>query len=161
MTTSPPSRVTAKAPAIAGAQSLYESDYVAWVETTLQRLKQQDYDSVDWENLIEEIEDMSRRERQALESNLIILLMHLLKWQCQPEHRSGSWSGSIVEHRRRINKALKDSPSLKPYLQTIIDSAYDDALEQAIAETTLPADRFPPKCPYNMDQVLERGFLPD
>ena len=157
MTTSPLSDTTSKAE----AQSLYEVDYVAWVEATLRRLKQQDYDSVDWENLLGEIEDMSRRERQALESNLIILFVHLLKWQCQPERRSGSWSGSIVEHRRRINKALKDSPSLKPYLYAAIDSAYDDALEQAIAETTLPADQFPAKCPYDMAQVLKRGFLPD
>lgn len=157
MTTSPLSNITSKDE----AQSLYESDYVAWVEATLQRLKQQDYSSVDWENLLGEIEDMSRRERQALESNLIILLMHLLKWQCQPERRSGSWSGSIVEHRRRINQALRDSPSLKPYLHAAIDSAYDDALEQAIAETTLPAEKFPSKCPYALAQVLERGFLPD
>ncbi|MGB7250147.1 MAG: DUF29 domain-containing protein [Phormidesmis sp.] len=143
------------------AQSLYEADYAQWIEATLQKLQQQDYAAVDWENLIEEIEDMGRRERRALVSNLIVLLVHLLKWQYQPERRSGSWSGSIVEHRRRINQALKDSPSLKTYLTAHLNDAYDDALEQAAAETMLPVKTFPAKCPYEIEQILERGFLSD
>jgi hypothetical protein len=43
---------------------------------------------------------MGRSERRSLESNLIVVLLHLLKWQYQPEKRSGSWEGSIIEHRR-------------------------------------------------------------
>jgi len=140
-------------------QSLYEADYVAWVETMLQRLKQKDYSRVDWENLLEEIEDMSRRERKALKSNLTILLMHLLKWQYQPENRSGSWSGSIIEHRQRVNEALDDSPSLKPYLEEIMELAYENALERVAGETMLPESKFPSQCPYKISDFLKRGFL--
>ncbi|MFM7368663.1 MAG: DUF29 domain-containing protein, partial [Sphaerospermopsis kisseleviana] len=81
--------------------TLYETDYLQWIETTLSKLQNQDYTNVDWENLIEEIADMGRSERKSLKSNLIVILLHLLKWQFQPNQRSGSWESSIIEHRRR------------------------------------------------------------
>ena len=74
----------------ADQKSLYETDFVRWVETVVAQLQAQDYASVDWANLIEEIEEMSRRERKSLKSNLVVILLHLLKWQYQPEARSGS-----------------------------------------------------------------------
>jgi hypothetical protein len=75
-------------------QTLYQADFLQWIEMTVEKLRQQDYASVDWENLIDEIEDMGRSERRGLKSNLIVVLVHLLKWQHQPEQRSGSWAGS-------------------------------------------------------------------
>jgi Domain of unknown function DUF29 len=139
---------------------LYDIDFVRWIETTAEKLRIQDYDSVDWENLIEEIEDMSKRERKALKSNLVVALLHLLKWQYQPECRTGSWRGSIREHRRRINDDLKDSPSLAPYLQEIFAECYGYAREQASDETGLLLETFPLDCPYTTKQALESKFLP-
>lgn len=66
---------------------------------------------------------MGRSERKRLKSNVTIVLLHLLKWQYQPQLRSGSWKGSIIEHRQRIRDDLADSPSLKPYLQEIFSNA--------------------------------------
>jgi len=74
----------------ADEKNLYATDFVRWVETVVAQLQAQDYASVDWANLIEEIEEMSRRERKSLKSNLVVILLHLLKWQYQPEARSGS-----------------------------------------------------------------------
>lgn len=141
-------------------QALYETDYLQWIETTVQRIQSQDYAAVDWENLVEEIEDMGRRERQSLESNFIVLLIHLLKWQFQPQKRSGSWKSSIIEHRRRINKALKGSPSLNSYLMDAEAECYREAVEQATAETGLPLEAFPLDCPYELSDLLKAGFLP-
>jgi hypothetical protein len=141
--------------------NLYEADYLKWIETTVEKLKDHDYATVDWTHLIEEIEDMGRSERSSLESNLTILFMHLLKWQYQPDFRSGSWKGSIVEHRRRILKALKNSPSLKPYLEEIFDESYGDAIAQAAAETGLPIDLFPDRCPYSVTEILDTNFFPE
>lgn len=62
-------------------QGLYETDYLQWIEATVQRIQSQDYGAVDWENLVEEIEGMGRQERQSLESNFIVMVIHLLKWQ--------------------------------------------------------------------------------
>ncbi|MGA9382708.1 MAG: DUF29 domain-containing protein, partial [Phormidium sp.] len=58
--------------------NLYETDYLQWIETTVKKLRFGDYTNVDWENLIEEIEDMGRSERRSLKSNLIVVLVHLL-----------------------------------------------------------------------------------
>ncbi|MBD2089507.1 DUF29 domain-containing protein [Microcoleus sp. FACHB-1515] len=142
-------------------QNLYETDYLQWIETTIDQMKQQNYGAIDWENLIEEIEDMGRSERRSLESNLTVILVHLLKWQFQPERRSNSWQASIAEHRRRIRKAFKDSPSLKRYLEEMFAECYEDAIELASIETGLPASTFLRSCPYTSAQVLEAGFLPE
>jgi Domain of unknown function DUF29 len=141
--------------------NLYDRDFVEWVTVTIGQLDRQDYSQVDWENLLEEIGDMSRRERQSLESNLVILLLHLLKWQYQTDRRSGSWKGSIVEHRRRILKTIQRSPSLMAYLQDCFAEAYDDAIEQAAAETGLDPDCFPVICEYTIDQCLDTTFFPE
>ena len=145
----------------ANSKSLYDTDYLKWIKTTVEKLRVHDYSNIDWENLIEEIEDMGRSERRSLESNIVIVLMHLLKWQYQPELRSGSWKGSIAEHRRRIRKSLKDSPSLKPYFEEVFAECYSDAVEQASAETGLSEETFPQLCPYTLAEVLDSQFLPE
>lgn len=142
-------------------QTLYKADYLQWIENTVEKLRSQDYSNVDWKNLIEEIEDMGRSERRRLESNLIVVLLHLLKWQYQPERRSGSWERSIIEHRRRIKKALQDSPSLKPYLESIFAESYLEAVKQAKAETGLPWATFPVQCPDQLADAISDEFLPE
>ena len=86
--------------------------------------------------------------------------MHILKWDYQPDRRSNSWRGSIVEGRTQIRRLLKASPSLKPYLNNIFVECYRDAVEQASAETGLLIDTSPVDCPYCLNQLLESGFMP-
>lgn len=47
-------------------QKLYETDYLRWMETTVEKWRVPDYSNIDWENLIAEIEDMGRSERRSL-----------------------------------------------------------------------------------------------
>ncbi len=148
-------------PLKADCQTLYKTDYLQWIDTTVEKLRSREYANVDWDSLIEEIEDMGRSERRSLKSNLIVVLVHLLKWQFQPECRSGSWEGSVVEHRRRIREALDDSPSLQPYLESIFAECYPQAVKQAKAETRLPLETFPQLCPYELAEVLNDEFLPE
>lgn len=145
----------------ASQKNLYDRDFVGWVKTTVEQLRDQNYADVDWSNLIEEMEDLSRQERKSLKSHLVVLLLHLLKWQYQPQHRSGSWRGSIREHRRRINDDLNDSSSLTPYLQAVLSDCYTSACEQAADETGLTLQTFPADCPYTSEQVLDASFLPE
>ncbi|WP_152590810.1 DUF29 domain-containing protein [Nostoc sphaeroides] len=144
----------------AHSQTLYDTDYLQWIETTVAKLQSHDYANVDWENLIEEIADMGRSERRSLKSNLIVILVHLLKWQFQPEKRSGSWEGSIIEHRRRVKEALDDSPSLKSYIESVFAECYAQAVKQAKAETGLLVESFPLVCPYQLPEVTNDDFLP-
>ncbi|MGI0495934.1 DUF29 domain-containing protein [Limnospira platensis CENA597] len=140
--------------------TLYCEDYVLWIEETLEQLRDRNYDQVDWENLLEEIEDMSKRERSSLRSNLAMTLLHLLKWEFQPELRTGSWAGSITEHRTRILDILEDSPSLKNYLPEAILWAYPRTRRQGKNETGLPLEVFPAECPYAIADILNDDFLP-
>jgi len=59
--------------------ALYEEDFVLWTEKTAELLKRKEFDRVDWENLIEEVECMGKSERQAITSLLTVLIEHLLK----------------------------------------------------------------------------------
>ena len=139
--------------------SLYEQDFYLWIETTVNQLKNRQLAAVDLENLIEEVEAMGRSEKQALESNLVVVLLHLLKYQYQPDQRSNSWLSSIYEYRRRLNKALKNSFSLKPYYIEVFEECYQDARQEAALETDLALETFPLVCPFTLEATLDRDFL--
>ncbi len=138
---------------------LYEQDFSLWVENTVEKLKQKKLDNIDWDNLIEEIESLGKSEKNALQSNLRILLMHLLKWKYQRDRRSNSWSYTITEHNIRINQAFKDSPSLKRYFAETFDDCYQDARKLAAKETGLNIDIFPLDCPFSQEDVLNSDRL--
>jgi hypothetical protein len=140
---------------------LYDQDFLLWLEQTASQLREGRLADLDAMNLLEEIESMGRSEKQALESNLEILLMHLLKYRYQPNLQSNSWRFTIREHRSRIDKALKASPSLKRHLEQEFANCYQTAIELAAAETGLPLSTFPEDCPFKVDQTLNPQFLPD
>ena len=87
--------------------SLYDQDFYLWLEKTVNLLRTENFLELDRDNLIEELESMGRSDKRAIESNLRVLLMHLLKYQYQPERRSNSWLSTIIEHRIRISKELQ------------------------------------------------------
>ena len=140
--------------------SLYERDYYAWVQQQVSYLQQQKFDELDLANLIEEVDDLGRADKKAIKSNLTVLLVHLLKYKYQPIMVTSSWRNTIVEHRRRILNDLKDSPSLKPFLDNIFDQVYEDARVDAAFETQMPFETFPAACPFDREQVLDPTFLP-
>jgi hypothetical protein len=140
--------------------SLYQTDYDAWLQSNLNLLRQHRFEELDIEHLIEEMEEMGRKERGELASRLAILIAHLLKWEFQPTHRSSSWRGSIIEQRLRIVRRLDMSRSLRGFLPEAIREAYADALEVASEETGLPATVFPNVCPYSPDHLMDKGFWP-
>lgn len=154
--------MTPSLPTVANNLSiLYEQDYYLWLEATAKLLREGQLSALDAVNLLAEIEDMGRSEKRAVYSNLKILLMHLLKYKYQPEKRSNSWMASIVEHRQRLKKAFKESPSLKPYLTEIFNECYQDARELAAAETGLGIDAFPVEPLLTSEATLNSDYLPD
>ena len=135
-------------------KKLYDADYNLWLETTAKLLRERKLDEIDYENLIEDLEAMVRSDKNALESNLRILLMHLLKWEYQPDKRTNSWKSTIVEHCIRIKKAFKTSPSLKRYFDEVFEETYQDARKLAAVETGIPKKEFPVECPFSKENVL-------
>jgi hypothetical protein len=127
--------------------SAYEQDFYLWALQQSQLLRQQKFDQVDWQNVIEEMEDLGRSQYRALTSAVEQLTWHLLKWQWQPEQRSTSWKQSIDKQRLQIEKILDDNPSLKSKLDEIVQKGYKYGRKGAIKE--LPPDLFPITCPYS------------
>jgi hypothetical protein len=140
---------------------LYEQDIHAWTRKTAELLRQRRFDELDADHLAEELETMSRRDRHELISRLKILLGHLLKWQFQPNHRSSSWRGSMVEQRLQLRDLLQFSPSLKPFLAEAMIAAYPDAVILAVKETGLAKTVFPDACPYTQAQCMDDDFFPE
>jgi hypothetical protein len=140
--------------------ALYEDDYFKWLVNQVDFLRNGQTDELDLANLAEEIEDLGKSERRALESDLVVLLMHLLKWQYQPMGRGNSWKYSILEHRDRLEDRLIESPSLKPYLKEVFDKCYRKARISAAKETELDLMVFPEECPFTIDEVMDEEFLP-
>jgi hypothetical protein len=138
---------------------LYEQDYSQWAETMADLLASRKFTELDIENLVEEVRDLSKRERDRLLSSLRLIVHHLLKWDYQPGKRSRSWLGTIKRERANIDLYLKDSPSLKRYLvDDSLTKIYPTAQADGFRETGL---EFPETCPYSIDEVLNRTIMLD
>ncbi len=140
--------------------SLYEQDFYLWLQTNINLLKEGKFTEIDLENLLEELESMGKSDKNALKSNLRILLMHLLKYKYQPEKRTNSWVYTIREHRQRIRDTFKTSPSLYRFFEEIFNESYQDSRELAADETGLSIATFPPESPFTEQEVLNPDFLP-
>ena len=144
---------------IATPKSLYDRDFYLWIQATAQQLKEGQFNEIDIPNLIEEIESMGRSEKRELKSRLIVLLMHLLKWQYQPEKRSESWRSTISEQRICIEGLLEDSPSLKPLISEVFDDCYQKARLKAADETGIKLNFFPKESPFTLEETLKVSFF--
>jgi Domain of unknown function DUF29 len=138
----------------------YLSDFSVWIDQTTQLLQEQRWQEIDVVHLIEEIKDLGKSERRAIASQLIRLLLHLLKWQYQPQRRSDSWLDSITDARTQIELAIADSPSLKNYPAQELESSYHKALRQTAKQILIEISVFPSSCPYSLDLVLKEDWLP-
>ena len=90
-------------------------------------------------------------------------MMHLLKWQYQPDRRTTSWEVTLSNCRDSIQDCLEDSPSLQRFLrdEEWVAKYYRRARRDAAKETQLKMDEFPQECPYTLEQMLDDDFLPD
>jgi hypothetical protein len=138
----------------------YNKDLYLWGQEHIKLLKQGRLNELDIEHLIEEIEDMGKSEQRGISSHLRVLLMHLLKWEFQERFRGGSWLGSIRNSRLSIDDLIKTSPSLKNKPQNDLSEIYKQAREWASDETGLKLETFPEECPYSIEQVLNKSWLP-
>lgn len=141
--------------------ALYDHDFYAWSQRAGELLRKGCFGEVDIEHIAEEIEDMGKEKKHALESQTRRLILHLLKWQFQPQRRSDSWMESIDDARTEIAGVLKYNPSLKPMTTDLPGEIYDQAARQAARQTGLARKAFPSTCPYSFEQLADEEFLPD
>ena len=133
--------------------ALYESDETAWLELMASHAEAGRYEELDLPNLSEFLSSMAKRDRREVLSRLVVLLVHLLKWEKQSERRSGSWHATILEQRRELNNLL-ESGMLQEHAHAIFSAAYKSARKEAAAETGLAQDTFPADSPWDLEAIL-------
>ena len=149
------------APVPVAAVPEYDQDFFLWTQYTAALLREGRFGDLDVAHLAEEIEDMGKRDRREVESRLELLLIHLLKWHGQADRRSDSWRRTIATQRAELERALRDSPSLRRWAEGDIGRHYTAAVRRAAQETRLPAAHFPPTCPWGLAQLLDETIVPE
>jgi hypothetical protein len=138
----------------------YDVDFLAWLERQAELLRAKQFERLDLEHLIEEIDAMAGQLKRELAHRLEILLLHLLKFKYSPTHVSNGWRGTVSEQRRRIKRLLKQMPSLRNLVDEYLEDVYDDAVDGAAAETGLPKATFPKTPPFTPQQIFDPDYLP-
>lgn len=142
--------------------TLYEKDYCLWLDETINHLQRHDFDALDLENLIDEVSDLSRREKRRLESLLKRLFEHLLKlkyWESERNNNKNHWKKEIRNFRQQISKELQVSPSLRPYANLVLDECYVNACKLFADESGIDLNSLPETPIANLDQLLDETWF--
>jgi hypothetical protein len=141
--------------------TLYQSDYILWLDDTISQLRQHDFAELDLDNLIEELEDLGNERRNAVVSLLDQIIRHLLLleyWQTERDYNATHWRGEIYNFRVQLGDRL--TKTLYNYLLSELDRIYLRSLK-AVQIKTENSVSFPAVCPYSIDQLLNIDWLPD
>jgi hypothetical protein len=140
---------------------LYEQDEHLWLTATIQLLKENRLAELDLENLIEELEDLSKRDKNRVESFLRQIIIHLLLlqyWTEQYEYNHQHWQGEIATFRIQLNRSL--TANLKKHLLENQEDIYQEALFIVTQKTGLSSQIFSASCNYSLEQILDKNWLP-
>ncbi len=136
-----------------------EADLYSWALRQAELLRAGRLSEIDPAGIAEEIDDVGDEQYDKLESALRLLMLHLLKWDHQPDRRSRSWTLTVLEQRKRIQRQLRKNPGLKSRLDEALTDAYDDARIEASSETGLPLRAFPATRPFEYPEIMERPIV--
>ena len=138
----------------------YDTDFLVWLQSQAELLRARQFDRLDLEHLIEEIDAMAGQQKRELAHRLEILLIHLLKLKYQPALVCNGWRGTVSEQRRRIKRLVKEMSSLANLIDEYLLDVYPDAVDGAAAETGVPKATFPTTNPFKRQQVFDPDYLP-
>jgi len=147
-------------------QRQYDADFLLWTEQQTELLRRRavgelpNDEGLDWLNLAEEIESVGVSQKREVRSRLMRICQHLLKWCYQPLRRTPSWRSTLYVQRRELLDLFEDSPSLRPFAERVLRSAYVNG-RQAAEQETGPLGLRDDVCPWSLDQVVSIDFLPD
>ncbi|MBB1073124.1 DUF29 domain-containing protein [Rhodoferax sp. 4810] len=142
---------------------MYETDFLCWLEQQAALLRARQFIQLDCQHLIEELEEMGREQKVALQSLLRQLLIHLLKLQFSPATWPQlHWLEEITEWRDQVQTRMEMTPSLQHDANELLEKAWIQARRSV--EKSLIAHgetaAIPRVCPYTLAQILDHDFLP-
>ncbi|MGL5836017.1 MAG: DUF29 domain-containing protein [Waterburya sp.] len=137
--------------------NLHDQDFNLWVERTKEVIQNRDFENMDWDNLLDEIDDLGKSEKRSLDSYTQQLIEHILKlkyWNDEVERCRKGWQQEVVNFRNRIKRILKKNPSLKNYLKFEYRDLYQDAIATMMFDFEIPQDSF-----VEVEQILQDGYF--
>jgi hypothetical protein len=140
-------------------RSLYEQDILLWVEETVSKLKAKDFESLDLDNLIEEVESLGISQKKELINRLMVLLEHLLKrLYVELPYDYNGWERTIRTQRNNLQVLIKQVPSLKSRWESSFIDAWEIALK-SVREEYSQID-FPDRWPFSqeLEAMLNNRF---
>ena len=138
-------------------KQLHEQDLNLWLEQIAIAIKNRDFNSMDWDGLLEEIEDVGASQKRTLDSYLQRLIEHILKlkyWESEREYNQKGWRREVVNFRNRIKRILQKNPSLKNYFTQEYEDLYQDAIATMSQEFKIPHDSF-----VSLEMMLEKDYF--
>ena len=142
-------------------KSLYEQDEHLWLTETIKLLKENHLEQLDIENLIEELEGLSKRDKNRVESFLRQIIIHLLLlqyWTTEYDYNCRHWQGEIATFRVQLNRSL--TTNIQQYLLENMGDLYQESVFIVTQKTGLSLQIFPSICPYSLEQLLDKNWLP-
>ena len=152
---------------------LYDRDFYSWSLQQAEALRRRDYDAIDWENVIEEIEAMARQERRSWRKFCARAIEHLMKiayWDHATKGMLQHWTSEVMDFRQKMAVLIMENPGLKGQYDEMFADAWKLGRSMAVKsfqkydvehrggaseQTYRNWDRLlPEECPYRLDQVV-------
>jgi hypothetical protein len=137
---------------------LYEADETAWLEAMADLISRGKTDELDFDHLREFLSEMATRDRREVKSRMVVLIMHLLKWRCQPTRRNASWRVTIQLQASELGD-IASTGVLRNHAEAILEGVYERAAKLAADETELPRSAFPKECPFTLEDLFKAADL--
>ncbi|MBE8985932.1 DUF29 domain-containing protein [Nostoc sp. LEGE 12450] len=143
-------------------KQLYEIDEHLWLEETIKLLKANNLEELDLENLIEELENLARRDKAKVASLLEQIIINFLLLQYlteESQYNFGHWKAEIRDFRNQLKRQF--TTNLYQFLEKELASIYNDALGYVIDKTEGKLDNLPQYSTYTLEQLLDINYLPE
>ena len=134
-----------------------DTEYDSWLLEQAQLLRDRDFQHLDIDNLVEEIEALVRGEKSSVEQFAYLIMLHLLLieyWYEQSEWNRNHWEAEITGFRLQLNNKL--TTNLRKHLAQRLDFLYGKAYQAAVKKTksSINGDRFPQERKYSLEDIL-------
>ncbi len=139
----------------------YEDDVAEWAKEQAFWLRSGQLSLADTLHLAEEIEGVGANFEFELGNRCSALLAHLARWQRQEGNRCELWRQLIDLQRKRIERMLNRTPSLRAAISDLelLQDVWLDALIKVVGENG--CYDLPETSPWSLEQALDRDFFPD
>jgi hypothetical protein len=134
-----------------------DTEYDSWLLEQAQLLRDRDFQHLDIDNLIEELETLVRGEKSSVEQFAYLIMLHLLLieyWHEQSEWNRNHWEAEIMGFRLQLNNKL--TTNLRNHLVQRLDFLYSKAYQAAVKKTksSINGDRFPQERKYSWEDII-------